>query len=196
MSKSIKVILYLTACTLVIFYGQRILTTLGGSGAKDPGSRAEDAHMAEDVYYSLREVASVQLGHVLITYSVDETSGRFLARYSNEACPNLKADPAVLRKQLEDLQDELHQQILQLGPGADADSSGFVTQEEGDRFRDLFTFGCLYAHCCENGSTDLDELARAAGMGIEEAARNLQDYRELVAGYPAEAREFFPAAGE
>ena len=193
MRKSIQVILYLTACTLVIFYGQRILSTFGGSSVENSSTRAENANMTEGAYYSLREVASVQLGHVLITYSVDETSSRLLARYSNEACPNLQADPALLRKQLEDLQDELQVQILLLGPGADMDHSGFVTEEEGTRFRDLFTFGHLAAHCRENGITDLDGMARAAGLGIEETARNLMDYRELVAGYPAEVREFFPA---
>ncbi|MCK9997366.1 MAG: hypothetical protein KAH56_13915 [Candidatus Krumholzibacteria bacterium] len=180
MRKSVNVILYLVACTLVIFYGQRILSTLGGSDGKDPGSRAKDAHMTEDAYYSLREVASVQLGQVLITYDVDETTGRLLARYSNEACPNLQADPAVLRKQMEDLQDELHKRILLLGPRADADQSGFVTGEEGARFRDLFAFGHLVAHCRENGITDLDGIARAAGLEIDEVSRNLQDYRELV----------------
>jgi hypothetical protein len=34
-------------------------------------------------------------------------------------------------------------------------------------------------------------MARAAGLGIDETARNLQDYRELVARYPAEVRKFF-----
>ena len=192
MRKSIQVILYLTACTLVIFYGQRILTTLGGSGGENTSTRAEDANMTEGAYYSLREVASVQLDHVLITYSVDEKSGNLLARYSNEACPNLQADPAVLRKQLEDLQEELHEQVLLIGPGADMDHSGFVTDKEGTRFRDLFTFGHLVAHCREKGITDLDEMTRAAGLEIEETARNLEDYRELIAGYPAEVRDFFP----
>lgn len=196
MRKSIQVILYLTACTLAIFYGQRILSTLGGSGMETSVTRAEDAHMAEDAYYSLREVASVQLGHVLITYSVDETNGSHLSRYSNEACPNLQADPAVLRKQLEDLQEELHEHVLLLGPGADADRSGFVTGEEGARFRDLFSFGHLAADCRENGISDLDGISRAAGLGFEAAARNLQDYRELVSGYPPDVREFFPAVGD
>jgi hypothetical protein len=179
MRKSIQVVLYLTACTLVIFYGQRILSTFGGSDVGNWSTRAEDAHMAEDAYYSLREVASVQLGHVQITYRVDEASGRFLSRYSNAACPNLEADPAVLRKQLEDLQDELHEGVILLGPVADADLSGFVTGEEGARFRDLFTFGHLADYCRENGITDLDGIARAAGLGTEEADRNLQDHREL-----------------
>jgi hypothetical protein len=195
MRKSIQVILYLTACTLVIFYGQRIISTLGGSGMENTSTRAEDAHMAEDAYYSLREVASVQLGHVLITYTVDETSGRFLAQYSNEACPNLQADPAVLRKQLEALQEELHERILLLGPRADTDHSGFVTGEEGARFRDLYTFSHLAADCRENGITDLGGIARAAGLGIEEATLNLQDYRELVSGYPPDVRAFFPGIG-
>ncbi len=196
MRKSIHVVLYLVACTLLIFYGQRILSTFRGSGEEDASTRPEDARMAEDAYYSLREVAGVQLGQVSITYHVDEASGRYLARYRNKACPNLQADPELLRKQLEALQEELHVHILLLGPGADADRSGFVTGKEGARFRDLFAFGHLAAHCCENGTADLDELARAAGLGVEEVTRILQDYRELVTGCPAEVREFFPAVGD
>lgn len=195
MRKSFQVILYLITCTLLIFYGQRILSTLGGSGVESPNYLAEDAGMTEDAYYSLREVASVQLGHVLITYSVDESTGRCLALYSNESCPNPESDPALLRKQLETLQEELHGQILIIGPGADVDRSGFVSGEEGARFRDLFEFGHLAAHCRNIGVTEENDLARAAGLDTDEAARNLRDYQDLIAGYPADVRKFFPGFG-
>jgi len=195
MKKSIPVVLYLAVCATLIFYGPKIFSILGRSGNDDPSTRAEDAHMTEDAYYLLREVASVQLGQVLITYSVDETSGRRLARYSNEACLNLQADPELLEEQMEVLHEDLHQRILLLGPGADADHSGFVTREEGNRFRDLFMFGHLAADCRENGAAELDELARAAGQGTEEAARNLLNYRKLVTGCPAEVGGFFPLVG-
>ena len=192
MRKPHNVVLYLVAVTLVVFYAQRILLTLGDSNGKDPGTLAEDAHMAEDAYYSLREVAGVQLGQISITYSIDEVSGRFHSRFGNEACPNLQADPEQLKRQLEDLQDDLHQRILLLGPNADVDGSGYVTAEEGARFRDLFTFGHLAVHCFENQGGEPADLARATGLETEEAARNLQDYRDLVAGCPADIREFFP----
>jgi hypothetical protein len=196
MRKSIPVVLYLVACTILIFYGPEIFSILGRFGNDDASTRAEDAHMTEDAYYSLREVASVQLGQVLITYSVDETSGRRLARYSNEACLNLQTDPELLKEQMETLHEDLHKRILLLGPGADTDHSGFVTEEEGDRFRDLFVFGHLAAHCRENGAAELDDLARATGLGTEEAARNLLDYRKLVTGCPAAVGGFFPTGGD
>ncbi|MBU8869527.1 MAG: hypothetical protein KOO60_01515 [Gemmatimonadales bacterium] len=192
MRKPINPILYLILVSLLIFYGQKFLSTLGGSGPKNPSSRAEEAHMAEGAYYSLREVAGLQLGHVLITYREDEESGRLLARFRNEACPNLQADPEELRKGLENLQDELHRQVILIGPSADADGSGFVTEDEGARFRDLFAFGHLAAHYYGKGTTELAGLAQAAGLGAEEAALNLQEYRELVAGCPAEITKFFP----
>ena len=193
MPKRINVFVYLVAVTLVVFYGQRILSTLSGSGGKDASTLAENAHMAQDAYYSLREVAGVQLGHVLITYRVDEESGRCLPRFSNEACPNLQADPEQLKRQLESLQEELHERILLLEPCADTDDSGTVTAEEGARFRDLFAFGHLAAHHVANEPAG---LARAAGLGTEETARNLQDYRELIADCPADIREFFPVVGD
>ena len=189
MRKPINVFLYLAVCTLLIFYGQKILSTLSGSGAKDPGSRAADAHMDQDAYYSLREAAGVQLGHITVTYRVEEETGRCLARFRNEACPSPEADPGQLEKQMENMQDELHERILLLGPCADADGSGFVTAEEGADFRDLCAFGHLAAYCRENG---IASLAQAAGLGADEADRNLRAYGEMVAGCTAEVREFLP----
>lgn len=196
MKKSISVVLYLVVCTILIFYAPKIISILVGSSKDDASTRAEDAHMAENAYNFLREVASVQLGHVLVTYRVDEVSGRRLARYSNEACLNLQADPEVVKEQMEDLQKELHKHILLLGPVADTDRSGFVTEEEGARFRDLFAFGNLVAHCRENGNAELEELVRTTGQEAEEVARNFQDYRELVKGCPVDVGGFFPAVGD
>ncbi len=123
MRKPIHPILYLTAITLMIFYGQRFLSTLGCSDQKNSGSRAEEAQMAENAYYSLRMVAGVQLGHVLITYRLDEKTGRCKPKYHNEACPNLQADPEELKQGLLDLQNQLHKQVLLLGPSADTDKT-------------------------------------------------------------------------
>ena len=91
MRKPIHPILYLIAITLVVFYSQRFLSTLGSSDAKDPGSRAEDAQMAENAYYCLREVAGVQLGHVLIAYRVDEESGTYSAESTRATIATLWA---------------------------------------------------------------------------------------------------------
>lgn len=193
MRKSIHVVLYLAACTLVIFYSQRFLSNCNGSSGKDPWTHAADAHMAQDAYFSLREVAGVQLGHISITYRIEEVSGRYLARFRNDACPNPEADPGQLREYMENQQDELHERILLLGPCADVDGSGFVTKKEGADFRDLCAFGHLAAYCRETGNAD---LARAAGLGAAEADRNRQLYGELVTGCPIEVREFFPAAGD
>lgn len=195
MPKHMNVVLYLLAVSLMIFYGQKLISTLAGSGNTSPRTRAEDARMDENAYYSLREVAGVQLGHVVITYRVDEASGRCQPRFRNEACPNPEADPEQLKRQMDALQDELHQRIRLLGPCADMDNSGYVTTEEGSRFLDLFEFGHLAAQCYEKEAVEPAELAIAAGLEIEEAARNLQDYRELVVGCPADIREDFPLTG-
>ena len=196
MRKNLNVILYLVAITLVIFYAQRLLSFFGSSSSHDPGSRAAEAHMDEEAYYALREVAGVQLGQVMITYDIDEASGRYKPRFTNEACLNLQADPAQLKKQLEALQDELHEHVLLLGPGADADGSGFITTEEGARFRDLFEFGLLAAHCFENESAGPESLARAVGLDPEGADGRLKAYRELAAGCPPGIRKYFPEVGE
>jgi hypothetical protein len=101
--------------------------------------------------------------------------------FSNLACPNPKADPELLEEQQAELQEELHVRILLLRSGADTDKSGFVTTEEGARFRELYEFGHMAAHC-----------PKQTGPSPEEIYRNLQDYRELVAGYSDEIRKYFP----
>jgi len=178
MRKPVSALLYLIACTLLIFFGQKFLSARGGSDARTPASRATQAGMAEEAYLSLREVAGVQLGHISITYQVDQADGRCRPRYHNEACPNPATDPGDLQKQLDELQDDLHRRILLLGPCADADGNGYVTAAEGTRLRDLAAFGHLVAWCRANGNVD---LARAAGLGEAEAAGRLREYR-LMAG--------------
>ena len=186
MKKPIFVVLYIIACICLIFYGPRIFSTLFGSGLKSMSTRAADARMEEGAYYPLRAVAGVQLGHILINYHIDEASGLCRPRFINRVCPSPQADPEELRGQQEELQEELHEHILLLRSGADADDSGFVTTEEGARFRELFEFGHQAANCFE---------MEKSGLG-DETVRNLQDYRELVAGYPLKIRGFFPVVGD
>ena len=192
MKKPIYPLLYLIAVTCVIFYLPRIISSLGGSGNATPSTLAEDARMDEDAYFSLRAVAGVQLGYILISYDLDEESGRCRTRFSNAACPNMQADPEQLKADQKRQQDDLHRQIILLGPAADEDGSEFVSGEEGARFRDLFEFGHLAANCFGDGNPDLPNLARAAGLEAEEAAENLRGYRNIQARSPAEIRALFP----
>ena len=186
MKKSINIYLYLFLGLCLILIVPRIISTFVDSGVESLAGRAADARIEEGAYYPLRAVAGVQLGHILITYHIDETTGRCQPRFSNKACVNPKADPEQLKEQQEALQKELHEQILLLRSGADADDSGFVTTEEGARFRELFEFGHQAANCPE-----MDKTGPA-----EETIDNLLDYRTLVAGYPPEIQAFFPVVGE
>ncbi len=192
MRRNIQMVLYLVACTLLVFGGQLLLKTFFGPDRNTPARRAAAAHISERAYYSLREVASVQLGHVTITYHVDQETGRCRPRYANQACANLQADPSVLARQQKALQDDLHQRILLLKSGADVDGSKFVTPDEGSRYRDLFTFAHLAAHCLQDGSGTLANLAQAAGLDTDEVAEEIQSYRALVAASPTEIRDSFP----
>jgi hypothetical protein len=185
MKKSINIYLYLFVGLCLILIGPRIISTFVGSGGESLASRAADARIEEGAYYPLRAVAGVQLGHILIAYHVDETSGRCQLRFSNKACVNLQADPEQLKEQQEDLQEELYEHILLLRSGADADNSGFVTTEEGARFRELFEFGHQAANC-----PDMQKVGPA-----EETINILLDYRKLVAGYPQEIGAYFPVVG-
>ncbi len=192
MKKQVSALLYLIAVTFAIFYLPKIYSSLRDSGDTTPSSLATDAPMEADAYFSLREVAAIQLGFILISYDLDEESGQCQTRFSNVACPNMQADPEQLKADLKLQQDKLHRQVLLLAPTADEDGSGLVSREEGTRFKDLFEFGHLAAHCFGEENPDLPGLARATGLESEEAAKNLLDYRNLRTRSPDEIRALFP----
>ena len=192
MKKQVAVLLYLIAVTFAIFFLPKIFSSLGIFGGATPGNPAENAPMDDDAYFSLREVAAIQLGFILISYDLDDESGQCQTRFSNVACPSDLADPEQLKADLKLQQDELHKQVLLLAPAADEDGSGFVSREEGTRFKDLFEFGHLAAHCFGEENPDLSKLALATGLEFEEAAGKLQDYRNIQTRCPAEIRALFP----
>ncbi len=150
--KKVFPFLYLVVATLGVFYFPKIYSGLVEGGGETPKSLAEEARMDENAYFSLREVASVQLGLILISYDLDEESGGYQVRYSNAACPNLQVDPQQLAVAQKNQQEKLHRRILMLGPAADEDGSGFVSNEEGARFRDLFAQEHLADHCLGEGN--------------------------------------------
>jgi len=190
--KQVSAFLYLIVVTCAIFYLPKIFSSLGNSGDTTPGTLAADARMEEDTYFSLREVAAIQLGFILISYDLDEETEQCQTRFSNVACPNIQTGPEQLKAAQKLQQDELHRQILLLAPVADVDCSGSVSSKEGARFRDLFEFGHLAAHCFGEGDPDLPKLARAAGLESKEAAKNLRDYRNIQTRSPDEIRALFP----
>jgi hypothetical protein len=192
MKKPVYPILYLMAVTLVVFYLPKIIARLSDSGPATSMTLAAGANMEENVYFALREVASVQLGYVQISYEVDEESGQCKVRFNNAACVTMQADPEQLKAQMKIQQDELHKQILLLGPLADEDESGSVSREEGARFRDLFEFGHLAAHCPVEGIPDLPRLAQAVGLDSTEVEKKLSDYRQLKIKSPEKLKTFFP----
>ncbi len=192
MKKTIFTLLYLMAATTVVFYWPTIISGFRQSGGQTPRTLAESSDMDENAYFSLREVAAVQLGFVQISYVVDEESGQINQVYSNAACPNLQTSPQQLKEDQDTQQKILHEQILLLGSLADTDGSGYVSREEGQRFRDLCEFGYLKAHFNEVGTPDFTQLARAVGSDSTETRKNLLDYRKLQESSPENLKVFFP----
>lgn len=190
--KPMEIVLYLMACTLLIFYMPKIITAVGGAWNTRTEKQMSSDSMDQNAYYSLREVAGVQLGHIVITYSIDETTGRCRAKFRNAACPSPQAGPEEIKTQQKALQEDLHEQILLLEPYVDADKSGYIDKEEGAQFRDLYEFGHMVAHGFTSENLELGELAGATGKTEAEVAEDLQSYRNLVAGCSSEIQKFFP----
>ncbi len=193
LKKPINMILYLAACTCLFFYMPRIISAINdsrSSQAKNHSNRLAAADMDNNAYYCLREVAGVQLGHIVITYQTDNSTGHCLPNFENVACPNLQQDHELLKEQQEALQNELHEQVMLLRRYADADHSGFVDDTEGMIFRDLFEFGHLVVHGIS--SQEIGKIVKATGRTNEDIIESLENYQKLVADFPQEIRKLFP----
>ncbi len=147
MKRTVFTFLYLMAATTAVFYWPRIMASFGNSESETPGTLAEEARMDETAYFALREVASVQLGYVIISYELDEKSGHIKKHFTNAVCPSPQSDPDQVLADQKIQSRVLHKQILSLRPQADQDGSGFVSGDEGSQYKDLYESGHLAAHC-------------------------------------------------
>jgi len=185
MKKTVFTVLYLMVATTVVFYWPKIVAEFGKSGGETPRTLAEESRMDEGAYFALREVASVRVGYVLISYELDEETGLCSKRFTNAACPNIQAERDQLLAYQKKQQAALHEQVLLLSPLADEDGSGFVDEAEGAQFRDVFELGHLAFHCFGQDEIDPSKLAIAAGLEPEETVELMQKYLDLQLSEPA-----------
>lgn len=192
MKKTVFTVLYLMVATTVVFYWPKIVSSLGNDGGAISSTLAQDADMPENAYFALREVASVQLGFVLISYEVDAETGICRKRFSNAACSTSQGDAKQLVAERQNQEKQLHEQVLLLVPVADDDHSGSVSEVEGVRFRDLFEFGHLAANCFNDDETELNRLAKAMNLDLQEIEKSMSQYQRLKNESPEEIRMLFP----
>src|SRR6185369_3585858 len=75
---------------------------------------------------------------------------------------------------------DVEAEVLRLHPVADFDGSGFVSDEEGERFGVLVHFGQQLNFLVTSERRSSDQLARLMRLSLAEFRSRLHDYQEFV----------------
>lgn len=137
------------------------------------------AGMTEDAASSLRTVASIEVGATLLEITTDE-SGKVSSRgYTSRFCPRpgmSEEARAQLKKEMDAMEEKVKSEIARLRPLADRDGSGFVSSEEGMRFRRAYETGRSVLAVTADGLRDGDKVAERLRMPVERLQSDLAEY--------------------
>lgn len=135
--------------------------------------------MSEGAESAVRTVASIRVGQTLLMFDKEAETGRYDRVYRSGSCPLPGATSEQLeawkKRTLEGTQKELDR----LKPLADLDHSGFVTTEEGARFRNIFEFGVEAAYVCQHEPCTRTSVAHALGITMPVFSDLLGNYQSL-----------------
>ncbi|MFL6264295.1 MAG: hypothetical protein ACJ76Y_31800 [Thermoanaerobaculia bacterium] len=135
--------------------------------------------MSESAESSIRTVASIRVRQTLLMFDKEAETGRYDRVYRSGSCPLPGATPEQLevwkKRTLEGTQKELNR----LKPLADLDRSGFVTTEEGARFRNIFEFGVEAAYICQHEPCTPASISHALGIAMPVFSDLLSSYQDL-----------------
>ena len=136
--------------------------------------------MSEVGRMQISSVAGICCGSTILTYRPDEVSGRYWPSYTSATCPKPDADTPEIKRWKTLKVSETDVLIRRLKPFADADSSGFVTTDEGSAFRNLIEYGFLAEQVIRDKGPDLEFLAEASGTDPKAAGERLAAYKDLA----------------
>lgn len=145
------------------------------------------AGMTEDAAGSLRMVAAIETGESLLEIQTDE-AGKISGRsYTARFCPRpgmSEEARAQLRKEMEEMEAKVEREMARLKPLADRDGSGFVSSEEGMRFRRLYELGKSVLVVTADGLRDSKQVAERLQMPLETLQQDLEAYADIKAFAP------------
>lgn len=154
--------------------------------------------MSEQAKMSVAMIAGMRLGGGIWSYHKDESSGIYFNSYTSAKCKSPDSDPAITEREDNEYRYRLDGEILRLRDLADFDGSGFVSTDEGMRFRQLVEFGCKAAHIAVEEKGDLAAIRLGLSVelgGSEEGAfeNKVKEYNELrleaekagISGFPS-----------
>ena len=132
--------------------------------------------MTESARMSLRFLAGILTENTILTFRKDEASGAYWRGYRGTSCPNPDMDPAERDRMQKEYELTIAPILSKLHPFADKDHSGFVTGEEGARFRDLVEFAYQASYVASQEGAGSESFY--AGMSMDE-----ERYKQRVAEY-------------
>jgi hypothetical protein len=145
------------------------------------------AGMTEDASASLRTVAGIETGATLLDIRTDE-AGKISSRgYTAAFCPRPGMSEEArtqLRKEMEAMEAKVKLEMERLRPLADRDGSGFVSSEEGLRFRRLYELGKSVLVVTADGLRDGEQVAERLQMPLEKLRQDLAAYAEIKVFIP------------
>ena len=140
------------------------------------------AGMTEDAAASLRTVAAIETGATLLDIQTDE-AGKIASRgFTARFCPRpgmSEEARAQLRKEMEEMEAKVKLEMERLKPLADRDGSGFVSSEEGMRFRRLYELGKSVLVVTADGLRDSKQVAERLQMPLETLRQDLAAYADI-----------------
>lgn len=135
--------------------------------------------MSEGAQTSIRNVATLRTKQTLLTFEKDAESGHYGRVYRSGACPIPGATPQQLEAWKKQMLARAQPEVNRLRPLADLDQSGFVTTEEGGRFRATYELGMEVSYICQHEPCTLKSVSQAMGTTPSALSDSLRDYRTL-----------------
>ncbi|HVF58329.1 MAG TPA: hypothetical protein VNJ70_00725 [Thermoanaerobaculia bacterium] len=149
--------------------------------------------MTESAYRSLMMVASLRTGWSTMTLEKDPENGFYMRSYGSSTCDVPGADPALIAAKKKELSEATEHELRRLRPLADFDGSGFVTTEEGSRFRQLYELALTAEHVCAEEECTVQALASATARPAATVEESLAGFRTLARRAGALRIADFPA---
>jgi hypothetical protein len=150
------------------------------------------SRMSEVARQALKSVAVVRVRQTLLTFEKDEATGYYDRVYRTTACPLPGANPKQLNAWQEKLDQAAAKEIDRIRPLADLNSSGFISTDEGSKFRKLYEMGLEAAFICKREPCTLEALSSATGKPAESLGEALSAYRSLLRRAEALKLDGFP----
>lgn len=151
------------------------------------------AGMTEQAAGAIRMVAAIETGSTVLQIETDEKGKVSSHQYTAALCPRpgmSEEARAELRKQMDAMNAKVKSEMERLKPLADTDGSGFVSTEEGGRFRNLYEFGKGVLVVTADGLRDGGQVAERLQMPVDKLRTDLAAYAEIKGFAPLPALTF------